>query len=330
MSKTDSNPKVSAIIPVYNGSRYIGQAIESVLSQTYSNYEIIVVNDGSTDNSYSVIQQYLPQVRYVAQSNQGVAAARNHGLKLAKGELIAFLDQDDFFFPDKLSAQVSCLMEQPDLGFVIGGWAIVNDRGATVAAVQPWLGLPRLDLPAILVWKPVFLGAMLFRRSFLELVEGFDPSLSQTPDVDLVLRLALKGGYGDWVRQVIVGYRQHERNASLNSLQQAEELEFILDRFFAQPLLAPNILTLRDESRYQSYVWSAFRLYHHGYLAKMADYLAKSLSFKRAAPTEIVFNWLEMFQTYSQEYGSDFDVYSLSNSKEWKQLIEQCIMKTNF
>jgi len=330
MSKTDSQPKVSTIIPVYNGSLYLAQAIESVLSQTYTNYEIIVVDDGSTDDSYSVIQQYLPQVRYVEQSNQGVAAARNHGLKLAQGEFIAFLDQDDFFLPDKFSTQVNCLMEHPELAFVSSGWAIVNAQGATVGAVQPWLSLAKLDLPAILVWKPVFLGAMLFRRSFLELVEGFDRSLSQTPDVDLVLRLALKGGYGDWVRQVTVGYRQHERNASLDSLQQAQELELILDRFFAQPLLPSHIQILADESRYQSYLWSAFRLYHHGDLAKMADYLAKSFSFKRAAPTEIVFNWLEMFQSYAQEYGADFDVYSLSNSQEWKQLIEQCIIKPNF
>ncbi|MBR8827146.1 MAG: glycosyltransferase family 2 protein [Gomphosphaeria aponina SAG 52.96 = DSM 107014] len=327
MAATFFNPQVSAIIPMYNGSRYISIAIESILAQSYTNYEIIVVDDGSRDSSYSVIKPYLPQIRYVYQDNQGVAAARNHGLKLAKGDFIAFLDQDDFFLPDKLAVQVACLQAYPTLSFVNSGWQIVNEKGEAVAAVQPWQGLPKLDLEGLVIWKPVFLGAMLFRRSCLELVGGFDPQLCQTPDVDLVLRLAVLGCSGDWVRQVTVGYRQHSENVSRNSLQQVGELEFVVERFFAQPLLSPEILGLANQSRYQSWVWSAWRLYHSGYLAQMADFLEKSFFLGKGSPTEIVLHWIDCFRSYASEYGCEFDVYALSNSQEWKGLMDKCLMK---
>lgn len=92
-------PLVSVVIPVYNGDRFIGQAIESVLSQTYSPLEIIVIDDGSTDQTEQALAPYLHQIQYLTQPNQGSAAARNSGLCVATGELIAFLDADDFFFP---------------------------------------------------------------------------------------------------------------------------------------------------------------------------------------------------------------------------------------
>jgi glycosyltransferase involved in cell wall biosynthesis len=94
-----THPLVSVIIPVFNGDRFISQAIESVLRQTYSKFEIIVVNDGSTDQTAQVLTPYLHLIRYFIQPNQGAASARNRGLATATGELIAFLDADDFFFP---------------------------------------------------------------------------------------------------------------------------------------------------------------------------------------------------------------------------------------
>jgi len=97
MSKMAENPQISVIIPAYNGSLYIRPAIASVLHQTYRDWELIVVDDGSTDNTRQIVQQYEDKLRYLYQENQGVAAARNRGILEAKGELIAFLDQDDFF-----------------------------------------------------------------------------------------------------------------------------------------------------------------------------------------------------------------------------------------
>jgi glycosyltransferase involved in cell wall biosynthesis len=321
--------KVSVIIPAYNGDRYIGQAIESILQQTYGDYEIIVVDDGSSDRTQEILTNYSDRLHYFQQQNQGVAAARNKGLEVARGEYISFLDQDDYFLPEKLSLQVSLLDRQPELGFVNSGWQIVNQQGEGITAVEPWHQLPKLNAAGIIVWKPVFLGAMLFRRDWLKRTGGFDRQLVQTPDVDLVMRLALLGAKGEWVDRVTVCYRQHSSNASLNSIQQAQELEHLLARFFQDNSITNEIKQLEDRSRYQSLVWSAWRLYHTADFEGMNHYLEKSLQYKEWSQTsvEIIFHWLESFKNYSAEYGYELDIYALTNLREWKNLMEICCLK---
>jgi glycosyltransferase involved in cell wall biosynthesis len=318
--------KVSVIIPAYNGERYIQQAIDSVLRQTYRDRELIVVDDGSTDNTCKILKSYGKQLNWIAQENQGVAASRNTGLELAQGEYIAFLDQDDVFLPDKLAFQIPLLEQEPSLGLVSSGWQIVNATGNIVAAVQPWQKLTNLDLVGLIVWKPVFLGAMVFRRGWLDRVGGFDILLEQTPDVDLVLRLAMMGCQADWVRQATVNYRQHDTNASKNTLLQARELTLILERFFNQSGLPAEVKRLEGSSRYQSLVWSAWRLYHTGYITEAIDYLDRSFTYSSKYPTETVLNWIESFNNYAAEYGSKIDVYALSNSLEWRKLISKRVL----
>src|SRR5438045_4181238 len=92
------NPLVSVIMPVYNGAAYLAGALASISAQTYPRYELVVVNDGSTDDSAAIVQSF-PNVRYVYQENQGIAAARNFGVSFSRGELVAFLDQDDYWAP---------------------------------------------------------------------------------------------------------------------------------------------------------------------------------------------------------------------------------------
>ena len=323
--------KVSVIIPAYNGDRFLGKAIDSVLQQTYQDYEIIVVDDGSTDNTAQIAQQFGDAVRYFSQSNQGVAASRNLGLAAALGDYIAFLDQDDIFLPHKLSSQVALLEQDTDLGIVNSGWQICqgNEIDGSLreieSAVQPWQQIPELSAANLIVWKPVFLGAMLFRRNWLERIGGFDTTLEQTPDVDLVMRLAKIGCPAAWVEQITVKYRQHEKNASKNALLQAQELNQITASFFTQSSLTPEVKTLEAKSRYQSLIWSAWRLHETGYLAEMKDYLSQSQAYSQQYPTEIPLNWIESFKNYSAEYGKQFEVSALIASREWQSLIKQCV-----
>ena len=317
--------KVSVIIPAYNGDRYIGDAIDSVLAQTYTNYEIIAIDDGSTDDTKRAIEEYGDAIRYYAQANQGVAASRNLGISKAKGEYIAFLDQDDIFSPHKLALQVEVLEQNASIGIVNSGWQIVDRDGKVRAAVKPWLQIPQLSLANLIIWKPVFLGAMLFRRSQLERTKGFDTNLEQTPDVDLVIRLAAMGCAAAWVKQTTVQYRQHEANASQNTLLQAQELERILERFFAQPDLPLEIKKLESDSRYQSLIWSAWRLQQTDYLEEMSRYLGKSWHFSQKYPTETILNWIASFKNYCAEYGTELDVSALTSSSEWRTLIKQCL-----
>ena len=315
--------KVSVIIPAYNGDRYIEEAIAGILAQTYTDYEIIVVDDGSTDNTEQIIKQYGDRIKYFSQANQGVAASRNLGLAQAQGEYIAFLDQDDVFLPHKLASQVALLDRDNSLGIVNSGWQIVDQNGLFKSSVEPWQQIQNLTTANLIIWKPVFLGAMLFRRSWLDQTTGFDTALEQTPDVDLVIRLAGMGCPADWVKETTVKYRQHEANASKNTLLQSQELDLILERFFTQPDLSPEIKKLEADSRYQSLVWSAWRLQQTGRLEEMSNCLNKSRKYSQKYPTEIVLNWIESFKNYSAEYGVRIDIVELTASDSWKNLIQQ-------
>ncbi|MBE9125525.1 MULTISPECIES: glycosyltransferase family A protein [unclassified Coleofasciculus] len=111
---------VSVIIPFYNSDRYLAQAIESVVAQTYQPVEIIVIDDGSTDNSADVAKRFGEAVHYCYQTNSGTAAARNHGIELAQGNFLAFLDADDLWMPDKLERQMAAFASHPELDIVSG------------------------------------------------------------------------------------------------------------------------------------------------------------------------------------------------------------------
>jgi glycosyltransferase involved in cell wall biosynthesis len=111
---------ISIIIPVYNGERYLAEAIESILAQTYQPVEVIVVDDGSTDKSASIARQFGPPVRCFAQANAGIGAARNHGVELAQGIFLAFLDADDLWMKDKLTLQMAALQANSGLEAVFG------------------------------------------------------------------------------------------------------------------------------------------------------------------------------------------------------------------
>ncbi|ULB48226.1 glycosyltransferase family 2 protein [Limnospira fusiformis KN01] len=168
--------------------------MESVLSQTYQDYEIIVVDDGSTDGTSEVVASLGDKIRYFHQENQGSAVARNLGIHQAKGELIAFLDADDFWLlPEKLAEQVNCFEQQPSLGSVHTGWRIVDGGGKKIIDVEPWRDVPDLNLESWLMYKPVKTSGMMIRQHCLEQVGGFDGELRQSHDVDLVLRLGLMG-----------------------------------------------------------------------------------------------------------------------------------------
>ena len=120
---------VSVIIPVFNSERYIASAVESVLKQTYKEFELIVVNDGSTDKTVKVLEQYIDRIHYAYQPNKGVAAARNAGIRASKGEYIAFLDSDDLWIRDTLILHVNYLQNNPNIGLVYGEVLVIDERG---------------------------------------------------------------------------------------------------------------------------------------------------------------------------------------------------------
>jgi glycosyltransferase involved in cell wall biosynthesis len=274
------------------------------------------------DNSRTVLQPYFDRIKYVYQSNQGVAAARNLGVEIAQGELICFLDHDDIFMPHKLAAQVACLQENLEIGMIHSGWRRVNSIGNLIKDVKPWKKeVPVLDMRGWLEWMPVLFSAMMFRKDWLIKANGLDRQFKQTCDLDLVLRLSLMGCKTVWLKEVTVCYREHDRNDSLNTLVQTQECWAVLDKFFAQSDLPKNLVFLENTRRYHTLVWMAWRLYQTGHLNQMAQYLEQSLSYSQLPRTAIVLNWIERFKTHSLDYAGKFDLAFLLNTPQWKYLL---------
>lgn len=324
-------PLVSVIIPVYNSSKYIQKAIESVLSQTYRHYEIIVVDDGSTDGTRRKLELYQNRIRYVFQENQGSAAARNTGLKLARGELVAFLDSDDLWsMSEKLEKQVACFAKNPDLGGINTGWRIIDGADKHIKTVQPWHKAPQLDLETWLKKKCVRTSAMMFRRSWLDKVGGFDPELRQSHDVDLILRLSLAGCKTEWLKEETVCYRQHELNTTKDSLKQARYIQAVLNKFFARDDVPDAISKQEQQIRYHTLVWIAWYQYYSGNLEEMAKFLQKSLEFSPYLRAENISHWLSSFKRFTQDRGKNFDVNFLTNASQWKKLVNIVLELKNF
>ncbi|MDJ0555185.1 MAG: glycosyltransferase [Microcoleaceae cyanobacterium MO_207.B10] len=317
-------PRVSVIIATYNNAHYILEAIASVLNQTYTSYEIIVIDDGSTDNTRQVLEPYLDKIRYVYQENQGVSHARNLGLEMARGEFIAFLDADDFFLSDKLAKQVSIFDARPSLGIVHSGWRLVNEKGEKISDIELWHGSLELDLETWVVWKPVTIS-MMFRKSWIKSAGGFNTRWHHGEDIDLVLRLSMNGCEAVWLPKVTYCYRQHRRNATRKSTQQATSMMSVLDEFFSRPNLSKSIRQLEAKSRYYTLSWLAWQAHRNGDLVEMGKYLRQALKYTPLSMTETIYHWMDSFNSLYQQYGYEFDAYALTNSDVWQDLISEII-----
>lgn len=203
-------PLVSVIVPAYNGERYLAGALASVQAQTYRPLEIVVVDDGSTDGT-AQIAQGVAGVRYVAQANQGNAAARNVGVGLATGDLLAFLDQDDRWLPDKLTQQVAYLTEHPTDLYVICQGQMCLEEGAT---------LPTTYDPNLLLHPSpgYFPSALLARRAAFETIGPFDTTYRLGSDADWFFRAADMGFGAVCLPEVLVEKWLHADNLG-HSLQ---------------------------------------------------------------------------------------------------------------
>ncbi|MEG4801757.1 glycosyltransferase [Microcoleus sp. ARI1-B5] len=325
---TSKTPRVSVVIPAYNCERYITRAVESAVRQTYQDWEIIVVDDGSTDNTRQVLEPYRDVIQYVYQENQGAARARNRACELAKGEFLAFLDGDDFFLPEKLAKQIACFEADPTLGMVQNGWLMVDETGKDICATMHWEAVPNLDLETFFMYKSVRPSAMMVRREWWERLGGFDPRFPLTEDLDFALRLGLKGCKCAWLKEILTCYRQHEGNLMSCGSRMMQNMEKVMDHFFARPDVPDRIRQLKNAERYKSLVWTAWRMYRDGYLEEMVECLRKSLYYTPYSGSETVFKWLETFRVSSQEYSNYFDAYALTNLKEWQDMVVEAVNNT--
>jgi glycosyltransferase involved in cell wall biosynthesis len=190
-------PAVSVVIPAFNAAWCVGKAIESVLSQDCEDREIIVVDDGSTDDTAAVLARYAGAIRVIAQANGGMSNARNAGIRAARGEFLAFLDSDDWWLPGKLSRQVELLRTRPDLGFCSCSARVEDMEGRLLNLWEcpTWHGPFVVHLFGSGADVPGSCSAVLARRALVLEVGAFDETLRGAEDPDLWIRLAAISGY---------------------------------------------------------------------------------------------------------------------------------------
>ena len=197
--------RVSVVIPTYNSGPLVKQAVESVLAQSYPAAQIIVVDDGSTDDTRQQMRAFDGRIEYVRQPNARVAAARNHGLLRATGDAVAFLDADDYWHPEKLSRQIAVLSERPEIGLLAtdcfdwpGPLPECQDSDAR--------GIDIVPLERLLVCNTLTTSSIMVRRSVLEQAGRFDTDLFGPEDYDLWLRCS-RLAPAAVLRQPLTGYR---------------------------------------------------------------------------------------------------------------------------
>ncbi len=193
---------VSVIIPVYNGEAFLAEAVGAVRQLNYHPLEIIIVDDGSTDGTAIIAKNFQGDVRYVYQPNKGPSAARNAGLKMARGNIIAFLDADDLWPKNKLEIQLACLAANPSVE-IVGGYIQymrLSDSGADTQLLVEFA-------------EPIVsfnLGSAIFRKSVFDRIGLFDEKLRYSEDVDWFMRAWEKGVSMVVLKQVTLFYRRHQ------------------------------------------------------------------------------------------------------------------------
>ena len=199
---------ITCIVPVCNGERYLGKALDSILAQTYRPVEVIVVDDGSTDGTAAVAARFGQQLRYFKQSNQGPAEARNAGIRMAVGEFIAFLDADDLWHPEKLDRQIARFHARPELDYCVAH--AQNFWSAEMDAEAEKFQQHRISRPL-----PGYVtGTLLARRAIFDAVGLFNPGLAHGDSTDWFLRAAEHGAVMEVLSDVLLFRRLHPANRS--------------------------------------------------------------------------------------------------------------------
>jgi hypothetical protein len=256
---------ISVVIPTYNRAALLREAVASVLAQSLAEVELIIVDDGSTDDTPAVAAAFASDVRvhFVQQANQGRSHARNQGARLAHGEWLGFLDSDDRYCPRALADHLEVIQRQPGLGLTLGGYEYINDCGDRNGERRPWEEGP-LTVEGWLFNCYGLPGAMLVQRAWFERAGGFDPAWEFAEDWDLFLRLAQAGCPTAWVTTSVCQYRQHAGNSVVALELHRQGSLRALDKFYLTPGLQPEIIRQNGSARAWVHVHFASKHYAAG------------------------------------------------------------------
>jgi glycosyltransferase involved in cell wall biosynthesis len=263
---------ISVIIPAFNQGHYLGEAIQSVIDQTFPDFELIVVDDGSTDKTAQVACSFLdPRVHYIHQENRGLSAARNTGILRSSGEYLTFLDSDDLFVADKLETLLNALQQDPGLGFVAGQAVLIDENALPLGKI---FDTPLPENPAnLLLWNPLHVCSVMLRRDWQEKAGLFDETLNAYEDWDMWLRLARVGCRMGWVPHPVSLYRFHTRQMTRDKDRMTTATFAVLDKVYSDPNLPEEWLELKDRAYSGAYIRAAIQAFRIGNTQEGADAL---------------------------------------------------------
>ncbi|MEC4819138.1 MAG: glycosyltransferase [Scytonema sp. PMC 1069.18] len=280
-------PKVSVIIPAYNAMAYLPEAVESVLKQTFTDFEVLIVDDGSSDGTVEWASQIEDsRVRLISQKNQGSSASRNQGIISSQGEYIALLDADDIWEPTKLEKQVRCLEADSSVGLVDSWTILIKQQGQSTGRViisyaeedDVWKQLVQFKTVCCCDSTP------LIRRSCFETVGLFNRELPFLEDLDMWIRLASRYRF-KVIKEPLVRYRQHPGSKSTHCHETLEAFRTIIEKAFES--VPPELLPLRERGYARINLYLAWRAINNN------DYHL-ALHFHHQAFThypQIIFSW---------------------------------------
>ena len=269
MPQPTSRPDLSVVLPFVAENSWLVEALVSVEAAAAGlQWELLLVDDrvgssGTVPRLCRLTAHWPPGQLHVLQGQGGgVSAARNLAITSSRAPFIAFLDADDRAMPERLTAPLAAFRADPELAHAHGGWWRVDAAGEPLACVEPWREGAGFSLTAALTHKAVLPSAWTIRRSALDAVGGFDPSLSHAEDVDLLLRFAAAGLRGAWIERPLVRYRVHAGGASRNLKAQIHGLADVVDRHL-QPL-SPEQEAWAAGLRYGTLTWGAWKAWSEG------------------------------------------------------------------
>ncbi|MBT9311113.1 glycosyltransferase family 2 protein [Leptothoe kymatousa] len=221
-----SNLLVSVVIPAYNAADYLPEVIQAVIDQSYKHWELLVIDDGSKDNTAEVVNDFCQKdsrVRLISKENGGVSVARNLGAQLAKGDLVAFLDSDDLWLKDKLLVHVNHMAKNPKVGVSFSRVELIESDGQTTNKLTDNIAQEVNPQDLFYSNPTVTTSNLVIRKSVFQDLNGFDESMQYNEDIDLLFRLAIQN---DWklegIDQVLVQYRLHASGLS-STLKKMED-----------------------------------------------------------------------------------------------------------
>ncbi len=228
-------PRVGVIVTSYNYGRYLGQALDSLVAQTWTDFEVLIIDDGSTDDTPEVAQAYLgdTRFRYLRTDHVGQPAAKNLGIAATRAPLLGFLDADDRWHPTKLALQMALFEADPELGVAYCLPRVIDDAGRAIDYLPPrpargWV------LPQMLVQNFVCFSSVMVRRDVFDRVGVFNEQIPLAIDYELWLRVAARTRF-DYVDQALVDYRTGHANLSSRTEERLQIVLGIMDRFLSDP-----------------------------------------------------------------------------------------------